>query len=51
MTSHRSVSWRAMLWIGVRLIWVTLREMGAMVFMAFWEALATPKGVVFNQLS
>jgi hypothetical protein len=40
-----------MLWIGVRLIWVTLREMGAMVFMAFWEALATPKGVVFNQLS
>jgi hypothetical protein len=40
-----------MLWIGVRLIWVTLSEMGAMVFMAFWEALATPEGVVFSQLS
>ena len=25
--------------------------MGAMVFMAFWEALATPEGVVFGQLS
>jgi hypothetical protein len=40
-----------MLWIGVRLVWLTLREMGAMVFMAFWEALATPEGVVFDQLS
>jgi hypothetical protein len=28
-----------------------LREMSAMVFMAFWEALATPEGVVFDQLS
>jgi hypothetical protein len=28
-----------------------LREMGAMVSMAFWEALATPEGVVFGQLS
>jgi hypothetical protein len=28
-----------------------LREMGVMVFMAFWEVLATPKGVVFDQLS
>jgi hypothetical protein len=25
--------------------------MGAMVFMAFWEALATPKGLVVDQLS
>ena len=40
-----------MLWIGVRLVWLMLSEMGIMVFMAFWEALATPKGVVFNQLS
>jgi hypothetical protein len=28
-----------------------LSEMGVMVFMAFWEALATPKGVVIDQLS
>ena len=28
-----------------------LSEMGVMVFMAFWEALATPTGVVFHQLS
>jgi hypothetical protein len=28
-----------------------LSEMGVMVFMAFWEVLATPKGVVFDQLS
>jgi hypothetical protein len=30
---------------------VMLREMGAMVSMAFWEALATSEGVVFDQLS
>jgi hypothetical protein len=28
-----------------------LREMSVMVSMAFWEALATPTGVVFHQLS
>jgi hypothetical protein len=28
-----------------------LSEMGVMVFMAFREALATPKGVVVDQLS
>jgi hypothetical protein len=28
-----------------------LSELGAMVSMAFWEALATPEGVVFDQLS
>jgi hypothetical protein len=28
-----------------------LREMGVMVSIAFWEAFATPKGVVFDQLS
>jgi hypothetical protein len=28
-----------------------LREMSAMVFMAFWEALATPEGEMFDQLS
>jgi hypothetical protein len=28
-----------------------LSEMGVMVFMAFWEVLATPEGVVFSQLS
>jgi len=32
-------------------IWVMLSEMGVMVFMAFWEVLATPEGVVFDQLS
>ena len=31
------------------MVWVMLREMGAMVFMAFWEALATPEGLVFDQ--
>jgi hypothetical protein len=40
-----------MLWIGVRLVRVMLREMSVMVSMDFWEALATPKGVVFDQLS
>jgi hypothetical protein len=30
---------------------MVLREMGVMVFMAFWEALATPEEVVFSQLS
>lgn len=40
-----------MLWTGVRLVRVMLREMSVMVFMAFWEALATPEGVVFDQLS
>jgi hypothetical protein len=40
-----------MLWIGVRLVWLMLSEMGALVSMAFWEALATPKEVVFDQLS
>jgi len=45
------VSGRARLWIGVRVIWVMLSEMGVMVFMAFWEVLATPEGVVFDQLS
>jgi hypothetical protein len=28
-----------------------LREMSVMVSMAFWEALASPEGVVFDQLS
>jgi hypothetical protein len=28
-----------------------LSEMGVMVFMAFWEVLATPEGEVFDQLS
>jgi len=28
-----------------------LSEMGVMVFMAFWEVLATPEEVVFSQLS
>jgi hypothetical protein len=40
-----------MLWIRVRLDRVMLREMGVMVSMAFWEAIATPEGVVFDQLS
>jgi len=40
-----------MLWIGVSLVWLMLSEMGAMMFMALWEALATPEGVVFDQLS
>jgi hypothetical protein len=33
------------------MVWVMLREIGAMMSMAFWEALATPKGVVIDQLS
>jgi hypothetical protein len=28
-----------------------LSEIGIMVLIAFWEALATPEGVVFDQLS
>ncbi len=51
MTSYRCASGRAVLWIGVRLVWVMLSEIGIMVLIAFWEALATPEGVMFDQLS